>query len=171
MFALQIFISNLVGGGHTCTKTFINMYLQTVLRSGLHLGPLVLWWWSVFFCIRDRKVLCFYTSCSSGRSWWWLFFFCFFFKDWSQGDRIVIVQIYIHNFHNHIHHHRCCSADMEKERTSNPGVSPSLKKNKKTKKRFLKYSDVSNVSLFCSLFEWLHPVCGFISFCLSRSLH
>lgn len=159
------------GGGHTCTKTFINMYLQTVLRSGLHLGPLVLWWWSVFFCIRDRKVLCFYTSCSSGRSWWWLFFCCFFFKDWSQGDRIVIVQIYIHNFHNHIHHHRCCSADMEKERTSNPGVSPSLKKNKKNKKRFLKYSDVSNVSLFCSLFEWLHPVCGFISFCLSRSLH
>lgn len=81
------------------------------------------------------------------------FFVCFFFKDWSQGDRIVIVQIYIHNFHNHIHHHRCCSADMEKERTSNPGVSPSLKKNKKNKKRFLKYSDVSNVSLFCSLFE------------------
>lgn len=139
------------------------MYLQTVLRSGLHLGPLVLWWWSVSFCIRDREVFCSYTSCGFGAIQMFVFCFVLFFlgldSGWQNRD---CTNIYTHNFHDHIHHH-CCCADVEKERTSNPRCE-------QNKTRF-KTSDVSNVSLSCSLFEWLHPVCGFIFIFLSRSLH
>lgn len=150
-FALQIFISNLVG------KTLA----QKLVLNIKYVSANCFEKWITFGTSRTLVIICVFSALETEKysdftpAVVWRdpdVFFQGLELRWKNCD---CTNIYTHNFHNHIHHYRC-SADVEKERTLNPGVSPPNFK-KKT-------SEVSNVSLFCSLLEWLHPVCGFLLF-------
>lgn len=148
LFALQIFISNLVENLHNDLFLILNMYLQTVLR--LHSGTLVVMIILLIICVfpalETEKCSVFTPAVVGG------------IHMFSNMAGLWLYKC-THTFS--LHKSLTATADVENKRTSNPLQCPHL--HPRVKKETQAH-EVSDVSLPGSLFEWLHPVCGLIFF-------